>query len=87
MMQHSLRLSGGGETDTWHHLTGVAAAGALAAAMVGSILTSDSWYNITFIAGEVKNPKRNIGLSLFIGTSVTTILYVLCMSCILPYCL
>ena len=78
MMQHSLRVAGSGETDTWHHLTGVAAIGALAAAMVGSILTSDSWYNITFIAGEVKNPKRNIGLSLFLGTSVTTILYVLC---------
>jgi len=55
----------------------VAALGALAAAMVGSIFSSDAWNNITFIAGEVKNPKRNIGLSLFLGTLTVTIIYVL----------
>jgi len=33
--------------------------------MVGSIFSSDSWNNVTFIAGEMSNPKRNIGLSLF----------------------
>jgi len=52
----------------------VAALGALAAAMVGSIFSSDAWNNITFIAGEVKNPKRNIGLSLFLGTLTVTII-------------
>ena len=36
-------------------------------AMVGSIFRSDAWNNVTFIAGEMKNPKRNIGLSLFWG--------------------
>ena len=50
--------------------------GAVAASMVGSIFSSDAWNNITFIAGEVKNPKRNIGLSLFLGTLIVTIIYV-----------
>jgi len=54
----------------------IPALGAVAAAMVGSIFSSDSWNNITFIAGEVKNPKRNIGLSLALGTFVVTIIYV-----------
>ncbi|HMC87876.1 MAG TPA: amino acid permease, partial [Chitinophagaceae bacterium] len=50
--------------------------GAIAAGMVGSIFSSDSWNNVTFIAGEIKNPKRNIGLSLFLGTLIVTIIYV-----------
>jgi APA family basic amino acid/polyamine antiporter len=55
---------------------GIALIGAIAAAMVGSIFSSDSWNNVTFIAGEIKNPKRNIGLSLFLGTLIVTIIYV-----------
>jgi len=62
---------------TFESYTLVAALGAIAAAMVGSIFSSDAWNNITFIAGEVKNPKRNIGLSLFLGTLIVTIIYVL----------
>lgn len=50
--------------------------GAIAASMVGSIFSSDAWNNVTFIAGEVKNPKRNIGLSLFFGTLIVTLIYV-----------
>src|SRR6476661_6302274 len=53
-----------------------AAFGAIAAAMVGSIFSSDAWNNVTFIAGEIKNPKRNIGLSLFLGTLIVTVIYV-----------
>jgi len=56
--------------------TMAAALGAIAAAMVGSIFSSDSWNNVTFIAGEIRNPKRNIGLSLFLGTLIVTIIYV-----------
>ena len=67
-----------GTDNFWTHVTGFAVFGAIAAAMVGAILTSDSWYNITFIAGEVKNPKRNVGLSLFLGTLIVTTLYCLC---------
>jgi APA family basic amino acid/polyamine antiporter len=68
---HKLLPSGAKESYTF-----VPALGAVAAAMVGSIFSSDSWHNVTFIAGEVKNPKRNIGLSLFLGTMIVTIIYV-----------
>ena len=54
---------------------GVAILGAIAASMVGSIFSSDAWNNVTFIAGEIKNPKRNIGLSLFLGTLIVTVIY------------
>ena len=55
--------------------TGTAVIGAIAGAMVGSLFSSDSWNNVTFIAGEIENPKRNIGLSLFLGTLIVTIIY------------
>lgn len=53
-----------------------AALGAIAIAMVGSIFSSDAWNNVTFIAGEMKNPKRDVGLSLFFGTLIVTVIYV-----------
>ena len=55
--------------------TGATALGAIAGAMVGSLFSSDSWNNVTFIAGEIENPKRNIGLSLFLGTLIVTLIY------------
>lgn len=55
---------------------GAGALGAIAASMVGSIFSSDAWNNVTFIAGEIKNPQKNIGLSLFLGTLVVTLIYV-----------
>lgn len=63
-------------TISWTSIGGAALMGAIAAAMVGSIFSSDAWNNVTFIAGEMKNPKRNIGLSLFLGTLIVTIIYV-----------
>lgn len=69
-------------TNAWELKTlipekeGNAVLGLIAAAMVGSIFSSDSWNNVTFIAGEMKNPQRNIGLSLFLGTLIVTIIYV-----------
>ncbi|MBK8521506.1 MAG: amino acid permease [Ferruginibacter sp.] len=65
-----------GEGSVIGGVAGSAILGAIAASMVGSIFSSDAWNNITFIAGEVKNPKRNIGLALFLGTLVVTIIYV-----------
>jgi basic amino acid/polyamine antiporter, APA family len=50
--------------------------GAIATAMVGSLFSSDAWNNVTFIAGEIKRPERNIGLSLFFGTLIVTLIYV-----------
>ncbi|MEO5907221.1 MAG: amino acid permease, partial [Saprospiraceae bacterium] len=62
---------------TTESLTMAAALGAIAAAMVGSIFSSDAWNNVTFIAGEIKNPQRNIGMALFLGTFIVTIIYVM----------
>jgi APA family basic amino acid/polyamine antiporter len=53
------------------------AIGLIASAMVGSVFSSVAWENVTFIAGEIRNPKRNVGLSLFLGTLIVTIVYVL----------
>ncbi|HEY0669849.1 MAG TPA: amino acid permease [Sphingobacteriaceae bacterium] len=65
------------EDGTVESYTMVAAMGAVAAAMVGSIFSSDAWNNVTFIAGEMSNPKRNVGLSLLLGTLIVTVIYVM----------
>lgn len=62
--------------SNWTGISGAALLGAIAAAMVGSIFSSDAWNNVTFIAGEMKNPHRNIGLSLLFGTGIVTLIYV-----------
>jgi APA family basic amino acid/polyamine antiporter len=77
LMQHSSRTVKGIVPDVWTQVAGIAVLGAIASAMVGSIFSSDAWNNITFIAGEVKNPRRNIGLSLMLGTLIVTVIYVL----------
>lgn len=64
------------DSSSWNEIAGAGIIGAVAAAMVGSIFSSDAWNNVTFIAGEVKNPKRNIGLALFLGTLIVTLIYV-----------
>lgn len=51
--------------------------GAIAAALTGTVVSYDAWNNVTFVAGEIKNPRRNIGLSLLLGTLLVTLLYVL----------
>ncbi len=53
------------------------AIGIISSAMVGSVFSSVAWENVTFIAGEIKNPKRNVGLSLFLGTIIVTAIYIL----------
>jgi basic amino acid/polyamine antiporter, APA family len=49
---------------------------ALCIAQVGSLFSADGWNNITFTAGEVKNPRRNVPLSLALGTFIVIALYV-----------
>ncbi len=51
--------------------------GAIASALVGAIMSYEAWNNVTFVAGEINNPKRNIGLSLLLGTLLVTLIYVL----------
>ncbi len=50
----------------------------LAIAQVGSLFSADAWNNVTFTAGEVKNPSRNLPLSLAMGTGVVIALYIAC---------
>jgi APA family basic amino acid/polyamine antiporter len=62
---------------TTFNLTGFALIGALGATIINSIFSSDAWNNVTFIAGEIKNPQKNIPRSLFLGTLIVTIIYIL----------
>jgi len=45
-------------------------------AMVGALFSSDAWNNVTFTAGEVRNPRRNLPLSLGVGVLVVSALYI-----------
>ena len=49
----------------------------VAVAQVGSLFSADAWNNVTFTAGEVKNPRRNLPLSLALGTGTVIALYIL----------
>ncbi len=60
---------------------------AFCVAQVGSLFSSDAWNNVTFIAGEVRNPRRNLPLALAAGTGLVTALYLLtnfAYLCLLP---
>jgi APA family basic amino acid/polyamine antiporter len=50
----------------------------VAVVQVGSLFSSDAWNNVTFTAGEITNPKRNLPLSLAIGTGTVLLLYIAC---------
>jgi APA family basic amino acid/polyamine antiporter len=70
--QHAVQVGIGGPTVLVGTLT------ILAVAQVGSLFSADAWNNVTFTAGEVKNPSRNLPLSLALGTGVVIFLYVAC---------
>ena len=69
---HAVQVGVGGPTAFVGVLT------ILAVVQVGSLFSSDAWNNVTFTAGEIRNPRRNLPLSLAIGTGVVLLLYVLC---------
>ena len=48
----------------------------LGGALVGSLFSSDAWNNVTFTGSEVLNPKRNLPLSLFMGTGLVSLIYI-----------
>ena len=62
--QHAVQVGVGGPVVMVGTLT------ILAVAQVGSLFSADAWNNVTFTAGEVKNPSRNLPLSLALGTGV-----------------
>ncbi|HJU39583.1 MAG TPA: amino acid permease, partial [Tahibacter sp.] len=80
----------GANADTWHanwsnafertsfspDALMLALVPAIAVSMVGALFSSDSWNSVTFIAGEIRDPKRNVGLSLALGTILVCSLYV-----------
>ncbi|MEI6312117.1 MAG: amino acid permease [Bacteroidota bacterium] len=75
--------------DAWHaqkfdsgsgkfiDLTGMALVSAIGVGLVGSLFSSDAWNNVTFISGDIENPKKNIPLSLLFGTLIVCLLYIL----------
>src|SRR4030042_5282264 len=58
-------------------LAGFALVAAVGTALVGSLFSTDAWYNVTYISGEVINPKRNVPLSLFFGTLIVSVIYLI----------
>ncbi|HXB19943.1 MAG TPA: amino acid permease, partial [Candidatus Solibacter sp.] len=68
--QHAVEVGVGGVTVMVGTLT------ILAVAQTGSLFSADAWNNVTFTAGEVKNPRRNLPLSLALGTGVVIALYI-----------
>src|SRR5512135_2061060 len=70
-------MAAGGGIASVQPLMGLMVLAAIGAAMVGSLFSSDEWYTVTYIAGEVKHPKRNIPLSLALGAGIVTLLYFL----------
>ncbi len=69
---HAVQVGAGGPTAYVGVLT------VLAVVQVGSLFSSDAWNNVTFTAGEIRSPKRNLPLSLALGTGVVLLLYLLC---------
>jgi len=69
---HPVQVGVGGPTALVGLLTVVAVV------QVGSLFSADAWNNVTFTAGEIENPKRNLPLSLAIGTGVVLLLYIAC---------
>lgn len=64
-------------TTNWTSISGTLLLGGVAAAMVGSVFSSVAWENVTFISGEIENPKKNVVRAMIIGTSAVMILYLL----------
>ncbi|HRG52195.1 MAG TPA: amino acid permease [Bacteroidia bacterium] len=58
-------------------LSGFALLGAMGATLINPLFSSDAWNNVTFIAGEIKDPVKNIPKSLFLGTLIVTVIYIL----------
>lgn len=68
---HPLQVGVGGS------VTMVGVVTILAVVQTGSLFSADAWNNVTYTAGEVKNPKRNLPLSLILGTGLVLLLYIL----------
>src|SRR5690606_1159217 len=61
----------------WKSIGSITLLGGIAAAMVGSVFSSVAWENVTFVSGEIENPKKNVVKSMVLGTTVVMVLYML----------
>lgn len=61
----------------WKSISGMTIVGGIAAAMVGSVFSSVAWENVTFVSGEIENPKRNVVRAMVLGTMAVMTLYLL----------
>lgn len=62
--------------EGWESIGGMTLLGGIAAAMVGSVFSSVAWESVTFVSGEIDNPKKNVVKSMIFGTSAVMILYI-----------
>ncbi|BFO68183.1 APC family permease [Chryseobacterium sp. KCF3-3] len=69
-------LSGNFLKEGWEPIGGMTLLGGIAAAMVGSVFSSVAWESVTFVSGEIENPKKNVVKSMIYGTSAVMILYI-----------
>ncbi|KQR94580.1 amino acid transporter [Chryseobacterium sp. Leaf180] len=60
----------------WEPIGGMTLLGGIAAAMVGSVFSSVAWESVTFVSGEIENPKKNVVKSMILGTSAVMIIYI-----------
>jgi APA family basic amino acid/polyamine antiporter len=70
-------LAADGSVSWTETLVPVALLIAISTTIINSLFSSDAWNNVTFIAGDIRNPERNLPRSLFLGTFIVTILYIL----------
>ncbi len=66
-----------GTPGSWHQISGMAVLFAFGTALIGSLFSADAWNNVTFIAGEIDNPGKNIAKSMLLGTTIVTVIYCL----------
>ncbi|QDP84116.1 amino acid permease [Chryseobacterium sp. SNU WT5] len=65
------------EPTGWKSIGSITLLGGIAAAMVGSVFSSVAWENVTFMSGEIENPKKNVVKAMVLGTIVVMTLYLL----------
>ena len=61
----------------WNSISGAALLGGIAVAMVDSVFSSVAWENVTFVSGEIENPKKNVVKAMVLGTISVMTLYLL----------
>ena len=73
----SIYTDASGFMESELHTSQLGLVGALFTSMVSAFWAYDGWNNLSFLGGEVKNPKRTIPLALIIGVSTVTCIYLL----------